>query len=109
MLPQRSAAQCQTQRVSPVGPQALAALARPLGPAAKSTGPSVGYGTVDYRENRATSGRITHSKLDRAPFLDAHVTSPGLGIPERGVTSRAVPRVMRVLASNDMRSRIVRP
>ncbi len=61
-------AQCYLDGVSPVGPQPLAALARPLGPAARSAGPSAGCGTVDYGENRATSGRITHSRFNRGTF-----------------------------------------
>src|SRR5487761_1312369 len=52
-----------------VGPQALASLARPLGPAAESAGPSAGFGAVDYVENRATSGRIIHSDFNRAHLL----------------------------------------
>lgn len=55
-------AQCQMVRVFPVGLQALAALARPCGPAARSVGPSVG-GTVDYRENSASSNPRIHSEF----------------------------------------------
>ena len=62
-------AQRQTEAVSPVGPQPLAMLARPLGPAARRAGPSAGCGTVDYRESRATSGRITHSRFNRGLIL----------------------------------------
>ena len=64
MVPQRISS-TRPMGDSPVGPQALAALARPLGPAASSAGLSVGCGTVDHRGNRATSGRIAHSKFNR--------------------------------------------
>ena len=47
--------------------------------------PSVGCGNVDYRENRAASGRITHSKFDRA----------GLFMPEDFASSVFRPAIAR--------------
>lgn len=69
-------------RAFPVGSPAFFTLA----PAAESAGFSAGCGTVDYREYRATSDRITHSQFDSAAypcpavFVRASVASPSPGV-----------------------------
>ena len=78
-------AQCHPDGVFHVGPQALASLARPLGPAAGGAGPSAGFGPVDYVENRATSGRIIHSDFNRAENIYLHAYENGTQL-RRGLT-----------------------
>ena len=62
-------AQCYLDGASPMSSQPLAALAQPLGPAARSAGLLRGCNTVDYRGNQATSeGRCIARTLAPEPI-----------------------------------------
>ena len=67
-------------RVSPVGLETLAALARPGSQTHRAL---AGYGAVAYRENRAASGRITHLEFDRAEDILCDHVNPSILFPRK--------------------------